>query len=253
MGIRLLFLLAATVGVQNADPEKVETLVRRLADDRIEVREKAAAELRARGEAAAPALEAAARSDTPEIAARARRILATLRPFRIILKDGRVTPMAKDQPVPLTLSLENTGSEDLILRNQPFAVDVRLLELYEAPPEEGRRTAGTLGGRSSTGCALMAADFVTLAPGQSLSFAIADLREHYGLEVEEEILKKHPKFSAIQPVLAGRYRDTARYRFDRASYLKLCPKDCVGHRDPAAVWNRCPERSLETRIELSLR
>jgi hypothetical protein len=253
MGIRLLLLLAATLGVQDADPEKIETLVKKLADDRIEVREKAEAALRARGEAAVPALEAAAQSDSPEIAARARRILATLRPFRIILKDGRSTLMAKDQPIPITISLENTSTENLIVRNRHFDVDVRLLELFEAPPEEGRRRGGTFGGRSSTGCHLSPSDFVTLAPSESMSTAVSDLREHHGLEIDEEILKKHPKISVINPVLAGRYRVTARYRYDRDAYVKLCPKDCPGHRDPTAVWNRCPERSLETRIEFSLR
>lgn len=61
-----------------ADPERVGPLVRRLGDDAWEIREEASAALRALGPGAIPALRAAARSEDPEIAARAAAIASAL-------------------------------------------------------------------------------------------------------------------------------------------------------------------------------
>jgi HEAT repeat protein len=64
----------------NADREQILALIRQLADESFEVREKATAELQARRDLAAPLLRQAARSSDPEVARRAANCLKQAEP-----------------------------------------------------------------------------------------------------------------------------------------------------------------------------
>src|SRR2546428_533382 len=138
--ILVLWMALPISALQDSGPKEIDDLIRRLADDEIEARERAAERLVTLGAATRPALEAAAGAGNPEVAARCRQILARVFPFRILLK-GAV--FAKNAPVPATLVLENSSREGWIECMLGFDVKIKLLELYEEPPQEGRRHAGT--------------------------------------------------------------------------------------------------------------
>lgn len=236
-----------------AAADEPQSLISRLGDADVEVRARAEAALTEIGKPAIPFLREACRSADPEIAARARQLLAKIEPLRILLGDGSRSSFRKDEPIPATLLLENSTGGDASYLIRGFRVTVEALELHEEPPQEGWRSILSGHGRYSTHCALSESDFVDLGFGGTHRLALPDLREKKGLEFARDILERYPKISMISPTLAGRYRVTARYGYDRAAYLRLCPKACSSHVDPRAPWNRCFAGLLEASAEFTLR
>ncbi len=219
-------------------------LVSRLADDDVDVRERATQELIRVGELAHPDLERAASSDDPELASRAQSILSATGPMRIsveVSKDGRPS---------VTWSLKNLTAEEEIYFVPGFRRRTLLLELYEDP--DGARLGWRGGGRRRLDCPLDEADFMTVWIGERHELRIDDLRG-CGMEIDPPLLARHPELEMKAVGLAGRYRLEYSYRFDRAAYKRRCAKNCPSHDDPAMPWNRAFTRPLDASAEFTLR
>lgn len=242
----------AALCLLSASPQEapVSRLIDQLGDEDPDLRDRATAELLRRGEAARPALEKALSSPDVEVAGRAAWLLVRIAPCRVSL-DKKA--FATSEAVPARLRILNTDGRERLYYGRGFDVRVDLLEVHEAPPQEGRRYCGRGWGRSSTGCALSGSDFEACGPGEDFEVPFPDLREVRGIGFVREILERYPEISLSNPSLAGRYRVTATYRFDRENYKRICPKSCKGHDDPRAPWNLCFDRDLEARAEFVLR
>ena len=245
--------LSSCLAAADEPRSEIAALISQLGDDDVDLRARAEARLTGLGKEALPFLREACRSADPEISARARHLLAKIEPLRILLGDGSRSSFRKDDPIPATLLLENTTGGDAAFLVRGFRVTVEVLELHEEPPQEGWRSILSGHGRYSTHCALEGSDFVGLAPGGTHRMAFPDLREKKGLEFDRGILERFPKISLLTPTLAGRYRVTARYGYDRAAYLRLCSKPCAAHDDPRAPWNRCFAGPLTASAEFTVR
>jgi hypothetical protein len=246
--LALILLLAA----QDRPPD-IPALIVQLGDDDIEVRSRAESALISRGSTALPALQAATRSTDLDVADRARRIRATIAPLRIVLGGGSVPSFGKKETVEVVLQIENPSGEERCYFATGFSLSVEVMELHEKPPQEGRRIVARGTGTYSTGCFLSSLDFLTVAPSGSHRRGMGALHEERGLEYSPAVLEKYPDISLTSPVLAGRYRMTARYAYVRDSYLALCPRSCAGHDDSRALWNRASTVRLEASAEFTLR
>lgn len=114
-----------------AQRQRLRTLVRDLADDSFEVRQKASAELAAAGPVAAALLRAAARNPDPEVARRARACRAPARPARTELLLSAVRLAVRRRP---------PGTDAVLLAYLPFAED-------EGVAEEVRTSLAALAAR----------------------------------------------------------------------------------------------------------
>ncbi len=248
-----VLLLSSCLAAADEPRSEIDALLSRLGDDDVEVRARAEARLTGLGKEALPFLRAACGSADPEIAARARQLLAKIEPLRILPGDGSRSSFRKGEPIPAALLLENSTGGDAAFLSRGFRVRVEVLELHEKPPQEGRRDSLSGYGRFSTHCALEESDFVSLVQGGSQRIALPELREKKGLGFAREILERYPEISMLTPTLAGRYRVSVRYEYDRAAYLRLCPKSCPSHDDPRAPWNRCFAGPLAASAEFTVR
>lgn len=246
-------LLLSCLAAADEPRTEIGTLISRLGDDDVDVRVRAEARLTEIGKRALPFLRAACRSADPEVAARARQLLGKIEPLRILLGDGSRNLFRKDEPIPVTLLVENSTGGEAAFFPRGFRVTVEVLELHEEPPQEGRHSILSGYGRYSSHCALSESDFACLAQGGTHRIGIPELREKKGLEFARGILERYPGISMITPTLAGRYRVTSRYAYDRAAYLRLCSKRCATHDDPSAPWNRCFPGPLHASAEFTLR
>jgi hypothetical protein len=252
-GTTLLVFFPAVTAAQDSRPGDPDLLVAQLADDDIEVRTRTESALIALGKRALPALERACRSVDPEIAARARQIRATISPLRLLLGYGPGASFGRNETVPAVLHLENLSAPEQVYFASGFCLTIEVLQLHEKPPQEARTVIRHGRGVYSTACFLSSLDFLTLGRGESHWKGMGELHEERGLEFSPAVLGEYPKISLTSPTLAGRYRATVRYAYDRAAYVAQCPRSCPGHGAPRALWNRAAPGPLEDSVEFTIR
>jgi len=232
------------LGFRN-DP--LDSLIRDLGSDDVEVRERASAELRRRGPETRTALERARRSADPEISARAREILESRVSLELDLDFEQIlTSLA--EPLIASAKLINGTGDEIVAYPAGFSVRVVLLELFEEPAEVRCQFSRRYGCGGRAGCALSEDHFKRIAPGADLPRGFGDLRSR-SIETSEELRAAHPAPLPGTLTAPGRYRVIATYTYDPRRYLGRCLRDCATHLDPAKPWNRCAARTLQTEAE----
>ncbi|MBE7464181.1 MAG: hypothetical protein HS116_11940 [Planctomycetes bacterium] len=167
---RMLTVLCLCLGLSGSawcaelDPQE---LVRQLGSDSFESRERAEKELLRQGRTALGELRTAAKSDQPEVAVRARRLLAQIDP-PLVLEVEVAGEARAGQPAKLKVSLLNTGDRTVTVvpcldgstRAKRFPHFARtIVAPTPAGPEAVRAGCGYCN-------ALSAADLVELKPGE---------------------------------------------------------------------------------------
>lgn len=232
------------LGFRN-DP--LDSLIRDLGSDDVEVRERASAELRRRGPESRSALERARRSADAEIAARAREILESRVSLELDL-DFEPVLTSLDEPLNASAKLINGTGDEIVGYPAGISARIVLLELFEEPAELRCRFSRRSGCGGRTGCTLSEDHFKRIAPGADLPRGLGDLRFR-SIESSEELRAAHPAPLPGTLVAPGRYRVIATYTFDPGRYVRRCDLGCAAHFDPAKLWNRCVAGTLQAEAE----
>src|SRR5262245_31480202 len=120
-----VFAMLALLG----GPSEIERLVADLGDDRVEIRDRAVAELLRKGREARPALEAAQLSPDLEIRERARLLLKRTAPLQIVF-DFDPESADANKPLGLSVRLINDSDEEAVFFCNGVSSRIELLELF---------------------------------------------------------------------------------------------------------------------------
>ena len=242
---------------KDSGQSKIGTLIERLGDDDVQVREEAARKLIQLGPLAKRQLQAARQSTDPEIAGRAQDVLGIIYGVRFTLKGARKGVISGTMATAIVVRVTNVTSKEVIHHRKGFKLTLRLLELKEEAPDKFNLWARG-GGRAGSGCILSEGDFVQLKPYESHHVKEQDVRT-LDLEIAPDLLSKDPDLawklwtSRGVKMLRGRYAIVMTYRYNRADYVSVCSKKCPTHDDPRMMWNRCSGYPLEATFEFEVK